>query len=71
MPKIKLLSYMFAIYDKNVERKKKKETNTEKNKQDKQALNPTISLIIVILHIKFEFSILYGCERVGNKILRN
>ena len=56
---------------KNLERKKKEQTKGRTNRR-KPIFNPTIQLVVVNLHTKFEVSILNGCgdifdEKSGKK----
>ena len=56
---------------KNLQRKKKEQTKGRINRR-KPICNPTIQLVVVNLHTKYEVSILNGCgDTFEEKVLRN
>ena len=56
---------------KNLERKKKEQTNERTNRR-MPICNPTIQLVVVDLYTKYEVSILNGCGDIfDEKVLRN
>ena len=65
------LTVMEISLTKNLERKKKEQTNGRTNRR-MPICNPTIQLVIVDLYTKYEVSILHGCGDIfDEKVLRN
>ena len=69
---VSILNGCGDIFDKkNLERKKKEQTNGRTNRR-MSICNPTIQFVIVDLYTKYEVSILNGCGDIfDEKVLRN
>ena len=68
---VSILNGCGDIFDKNLERKKKGQTQGRANRR-MPICNPTIQLVVVDLYTKYEVSILNGCGDIfDEKVLRN